>query len=500
VTAKTLFDLTGPLRKGGGRKAAALMLVDGKLSARCAGQLPSGLPESFKGLPGQHADLRTPAGRLIVVGCGMPQDYAGEEAFWEAAGAAAIDSLRGLKLKSATLGGELKPDSIPRERAAEQFAVGATLSSYQCIGYRAKPPKSHFEVDALHLPATEWARGTLGRELGEAINWSRALVDAPANVLTPQAFAKEAEALRHLGVDVKVLDERALEKLGAKALLAVGRASEYPPCMVVCTWTGRGRADADIDLAIAGKGLTFDGGGLNLKQRPVIEKMKFDMAGAAAVVGAMRMLAIRRTRLNVATAIPLCENSIDAKAYRPGDVIGSLSGLTIEVDNTDAEGRIVLADALAYLIKTHKPAVMVDIATLTGAIMSALHEEFAGLFTADEELARMLLDSGQATHEYLWRMPLSKRQDYLVDSEIADVKNMGAPGFLGVGAGSSISGAKFLERFAGDTRWAHLDIAGMAWSTRPQPGIPKGPTGFGVRLLDEFAGRLAAKAGYRGGK
>jgi leucyl aminopeptidase len=498
VTTKILFDVTSPLRKGAGRNEARLVLFDGKLTPRCAGTVPAELPESFRGAPGERVDLRTSNGRQIAVGCGMPKDFATEEAFWEAAGAAAIDSLRALKIRSAALGGELQPESIPHERAAEQFAVGATLASYQCIGYRARPPRTHFEVEALHLPAAEWAGSKLGRNLGEAINWARALVDSPANVLTPQAFAKEAQALQGLGVEVKVLDERALEKLSAKGLLAVGRASEHPPCMAICTWTGR--AAKEVDLGIAGKGLTFDGGGLNLKQRPVIEKMKFDMAGAAAVVGTMRMLAVRRTKLNVVAAIPLCENSIDAKAYRPGDVIGSLSGLTIEVDNTDAEGRIVVADALTYLAKTHKPAMMVDIATLTGAIMSALHEEFAGLFTTDDELAQLLLDSGRATHEYLWRMPLSKRQDYLVDSEIADVRNMASAGFLGVAAGSSIGGAKFLERFAGDTRWAHLDIAGMAWSTRQLVGIPKGPTGFGVRLLDEFANRLAAKAGNRGGR
>jgi len=497
MNRKLLFSAVSPLRNAAGRNGAGVVLLDGMRSIRCAGQMPTGLPESFSGALGERLDLQTPGGRIIVVGCGNPGKGADEEKFWEASGAAAIDALRSFRIKSADLSGELRPDSISKERATGQFALGASLSFYQCIAYRATPPKTYFEVEGLGLVGADWARSSGGRELGAAINWARALVDAPANILTPQAFANEAKALRAIGVDVKVLDERALEQLGAHGLLAVGRASEHPPCLAICTWTGR--AAKQVDLGLVGKGLTFDGGGLNLKQRPVIEKMKFDMAGAAAVVGTMRMLAKLKTPLNVVAAIPLCENSIDGKAYRPGDVIGSLSGLTIEVDNTDAEGRIVLADAMSFLIKKHQPKVMVDIATLTGAIMSALHEEYAGLFTADDELAKLLLESADATNEYLWRMPLSKRQDYLVDSEIADVKNVAASGFLGVGMGSSIGGAKFLEKFAAETPWAHLDIAGVAWSTRPHPGIPKGPTGFGVRLLYDFANRLAAKSGRRGG-
>lgn len=498
MNSKLLFSAAGPLRKAAGRSGPRVVLLDGMRSIRCTSQMPPNLPESFSGALGERLDLQTPGGRIIVVGCGNPGEGTDEEKFWEASGAAAIDALRAFRIKSADLSGELRPESISKERANGQFALGAILSSYQCIAYRTTPPKTYFEVEGLALAGADWARSSGGRELGAAINWARALVDAPANILTPQAFANEAKALRAIGVDVKVLDERALEKLGAHGLLAVGRASEHPPCLAICTWTGR--TAKQVDLGLVGKGLTFDGGGLNLKQRPVIERMKFDMAGAAAVVGAMRMLAKLKTPLNVVAAIPLCENSIDGKAYRPGDVIGSLSGLTIEVDNTDAEGRIVLADAMSFLIKKYQPKVMVDIATLTGAIMSALHEEYAGLFTVDDELATLLLESGDSTREYLWRMPLSKRQDYLVDSEIADVKNVAAGGFLGVGMGSSIGGAKFLEKFAAGTTWAHLDIAGVAWSTRPHPGIPKGPTGFGVRLLYDFANRLAANSRRRGGK
>jgi leucyl aminopeptidase len=488
VNRSSGFDTANPLRKASGRNHPRLLLVNGELKPVCGGTLPA-TPPSFKGARGQYADLPSPRGRVIAVGCGKFADHGSEEQFWEAAGAAAIDALRAFKLNTAALCGELLPVSVERARAAAQFAAGATVANYRCTAFRSVRPKDQWEIESLQLHARDWPGSAAGRALGDAINWARALVEAPANILTPQAFAAEAQALEASGVKVQVLDLRALERLGAGGLVAVGRSSEHPPCLLVCQW--QGRASKQVDLGLVGKGLTFDAGGLNLKAAPGIQKMKLDMGGAAAVVGALRVLAQRKAALNVVAAIPLCENVIDGKAYRPGDVIRSLSGLTIEVDNTDAEGRIVLADALTYLIRTHKPGVLVDIATLTGGIMAALHEEFAGLFTADEELAALLHGSAESTREHLWRMPLSKRQDYLVDSEIADVKNVAAPGLFGVGMGSAIGGAKFLERFAAGSRWAHLDIAGVAWATRPQTGIAKGPTGFGVRLLDAFAARLA---------
>jgi leucyl aminopeptidase len=261
--------------------------------------------------------------------------------------------------------------------------------------------------------------------------------------------------------------------------------------MLVCEWNGR-RAKG-TDLGLVGKGLTFDAGGLNLKSGAHIANMKLDMAGAAAVAGAMRVLAQRKAPLNVVAVIPLCENAIDGKSYRPGDVITSLSGLTIEVDNTDAEGRVVLADAISYLIREYRPQQMVDLATLTGAILVALVEEYAGLFTADEALAAELQAASEASGDALWRMPLTKKHDYIVDSEIADVRNTGVPGLRGAGTGSAIAGAKFLERFAAGTRWAHLDMAGVAMVSRPIIGIPRGATGYGVRLLDAFAARLAGE-------
>ncbi|HEY0913685.1 MAG TPA: leucyl aminopeptidase [Solimonas sp.] len=475
-----------------GKKAATVevLLVSSERQALHTGLKLPKLPESFRGIPGDKADLPNGSSRIVAVGCGKPGDFDSEARFWEAAGAAAFEALRALRIESAALA--VAPKAKDPQAAMNAFALGATLASYRCTAFRSSPPKGHFAPKSLQLPADLWKGTERARRLGESVNWSRALVDAPANLMTPQGFVAAAkEDLKAPGLRIQVLDRKMLEKLGAGGLLAVGRGSEHPPCMLILEWSGK--RSKEIDLGLVGKGLTFDGGGLNLKPYPGISKMKFDMAGAAAVAGAMRALAKRKAPLNVVAAIPLCENVIDGTAYRPGDVITSLSGLTIEVDNTDAEGRIVLADAMSYLIDTFQPQRLVDVATLTGSIMASLHEEHAGLFSSDEALATELSASGTDSGERLWRMPLTRHYDYTVESEIADVRNIGSPGMFGASAGSAIAAAKFLEKFAGGTRWAHLDIAGTAWASRPVIGIPKGPTGFGVRLIDAFVDRIAAK-------
>ncbi|AXQ30024.1 leucyl aminopeptidase family protein [Solimonas sp. K1W22B-7] len=468
--------------------AVEVLLVDGDLAPLHADVKLPRLPASFRGVVGDRADLAEGARRLIAVGCGRPSDHEQEARFWEAAGAAALDALRALRIDTAALVAPPLPKSVDVQAATNQIALGATLASYRCTAFRSQPPKGHFEVKALQLAAAQWQGTERARQLGDAVNWARALVDAPPNLMTPQGFADAAKELVASGVRVQVLDQKALEKLGANGLLAVGRSSEHPPCMLVCEWSGR--REKQVDLGLVGKGLTFDGGGLNLKSTAAIANMKLDMAGAAAVVGAMRVLAQRKAPLNVVAVMPLCENVIDGKGYRPGDVITSLSGLTIEVDNTDAEGRVVLADAISYLIREYRPQRMIDLATLTGAILTALLEEYAGLFTADDALAAELHAASAACGEGLWRMPLTRRQDYIVDSEIADVRNTGNSGLRGAGTSSAIAGAKFLERFAAGTPWAHLDMAGVAMVSRPIIGIPKGATGYGVRLLDAFAERM----------
>jgi leucyl aminopeptidase len=263
--------------------------------------------------------------------------------------------------------------------------------------------------------------------------------------------------------------------------------------MVAAEW--RGDPDREgWDVALVGRGLTFDGGGLNLKSRPIIEKMKFDMSGGAAVLGALQLAASRQSRCNAVALVPMVENVIDALAYRPGDVITSMAGLTIEVTDTDAEGRLVLADALPYGLRTYDPNFIIDIATLTGAITSVLHEEFAVCYATDDALARDLTNAGEAVGERLWRLPLDSSQDYLVDSEVADVANVGAPGFLQLGRGSPTAGAKFLQRFVPKTPWAHNDIAGTTWASRRSAMSGKGATGFGVRLIDCWLSDMESRA------
>lgn len=485
---KALCEPVSPLRVAGKSSAVWIMLVDQNLKSRTGGGALPQLPASFRGQLGDGIELTGGDERVVVIGCGRPDEGADESVFWERAGAAVIDGMRALRIERAMLRGALLPATLDAIAAARGFAIGATLASYRRIGSRLKSRKDHFDVQALALQSGDWKASVGGRALADAVNWTRALVEAPPNLLNPASFANEIRSLEALGAEIKVLDERALQRLGAGGLLAVGRSGGHSPCMVLCHW--RGRQGGGNDLGLVGKGLTFDAGGLNLKMPPNLNKMKSDMAGAAAVAGALRAVAMRKARVNVVAALPLCENLIDAAGYRPGDVITSLSGLTIEVDNTDAEGRIVLADAISYLIERYRPRLLVDLATLTAAIAASLHEEYAGLFTADDALAAALADAASRSNEALWRMPLSKCQDYLVDSEIADVRNMGAPGLFGNAAGSAIAGAKFLERFAAGTRWAHLDIAGTAWSTRPRLGIASGATGYGVRLLDALVDRL----------
>ena len=367
--------------------------------------------------------------------------------------------------------------------AFQSLLTGALLHSFHLTQNR-REPSIDFAPTKLVVDAVDWeAAAATNRRVGP-INRARAWVEQPANILTPPIFAEEAtSALDKQGVKVRVLGPTELEAIGAEAILAVSRASEHEPRLLIAEW--RGDSDREgWDTALVGKGLTFDSGGLNLKVRPVIEKMKFDMGGAAAVLGAVELAASRRARVNVVAVVPMAENAIGGKGLRPGDVLRSLSGLTIEVVNTDAEGRLVLADGITYAISNYQPRTVIDIATLTGSMAGVLHEEFGGLYASDDNLAESLLRAGTDVGEELWRMPLSPAQDYLVSSPVADLSNLGAPGFLGLGGGSPAAGAKFLEPFARGTKWAHIDMAGPAWSTRRTLRSPAGATGFGVALID----------------
>jgi leucyl aminopeptidase len=307
---------------------------------------------------------------------------------------------------------------------------------------------------------------------------ARDLINEPANVLYPVEFARRASGLRKLGVAVEVLDVPAMRKLGMGALLGVGQGSGHESKLVVMRWNGGKRGVNPI--AFIGKGVCFDTGGISIKPAGGMEDMKGDMAGAACVVGLMHALAARKARVNVVGAIGLVENMPDGRAQRPGDIVTSMSGQTIEVINTDAEGRLVLADVLHYVNNRFKPRFMINLATLTGAIMVALGQEYAGLFSNDDKLVERLEKAGEATRERVWRMPLGPEYDKIIDSKFADMKNS-----AGRWAGS-ITAAQFLQRFVGKTPWAHLDIAGTALGS-PQTDINKSwSSGWGVRLLDQL--------------
>jgi leucyl aminopeptidase len=298
-------------------------------------------------------------------------------------------------------------------------------------------------------------------------------------VIYPETLASRAESLKEFGVTVEILDEAAMRALGMNALLAVAQGSARPPRLAVLQWQGAGRNEAP--LAFIGKGVTFDTGGLSIKPAAGMEEMKWDMAGSAVVIGLVRLLAARKARVNAVGVAGLVENMPSGTAQRPGDIVTSMSGQTIEVINTDAEGRLVLADALWYCRQRFKPRLMVDLATLTGAVIVALGHHHAGLFANDDALAEQLIAAGKAVAEPVWRLPLAESYDRDIDSDAADVKNI-----AGGRAAGSIIGAQFLQRFVDSVPWAHLDIAGVAWSKKDAPTVPKGATAFGVRLLDRF--------------
>ena len=309
---------------------------------------------------------------------------------------------------------------------------------------------------------------------------TRELVTEPANIIYPQSFVERVLAsIDGVGLEVQVLDGPAMAKLGMGALLGVAQGSVREPRMLVLRWNG-GAKDA-APVAFLGKGVTFDTGGISIKPAANMEAMKWDMGGAGAVVGAMKALALRKAKANVIGVCGLVENMPDANAQRPGDVVTTMSGQTAEVINTDAEGRLVLCDIMTWTQKVAKPQVMIDLATLTGAMVVSLGHEMAGIFSNDDELAGKLIAAGTASNDRLWRMPLAEAYDRLIDSHIADMKNVGPR------EGGSITAAQFLQRFVDEgVKWAHLDIAGMAWSDKPKPTYDKGATGFGVRLLDEY--------------
>lgn len=312
------------------------------------------------------------------------------------------------------------------------------------------------------------------------VSETRNLVTKPANVLNPQNFVNEIKKLSKIGLKIEILDEIKLKKLGMNALLGVGQGSSSKSFVAIMKWNG-GKKNSK-PLGFVGKGVCFDTGGISLKPARFMEEMKYDMAGAGTVTGLMKTLALRKAKVNAVGVVGLVENMPDGNAQRPGDVVKSYSGQTIEIFNTDAEGRLVLADILTYTEKRFKPKFMINLATLTGAIIVSLGNEFAGLFSNNDQLAERINKVGYKDNEKAWRLPLDKNFDKLMDSKIADMQNINYSG----GAGS-ITAAQFLQRFImNKTPWAHLDIAGMAWTKKTTKTIPYGATGYGVKLLNRL--------------
>jgi len=316
--------------------------------------------------------------------------------------------------------------------------------------------------------------------VADGVEFARELVTEPANIVYPESFVERCtEKFDGSGADLVILDDDAMAELGMNALLGVGLGSERPSRLLAIVW--RGGADGDPFSAFVGKGVTFDTGGISIKPAAGMEDMKWDMGGSASVAGGMLALVRRKAKANIVGVVGLVENMPDGRAQRPGDVVTSMSGQTIEVINTDAEGRLVLCDALHWVQQEYEPARIVDFATLTGAMIISLGHEHAGVFSNDDELADGLLDAAKESGDKLWRLPLAPAYDKLIDSPIADMKNVGPRG------AGSITAAQFLQRFIADgTRWAHCDIAGMAWADKPGRTWGKGATGYGVRLIDRF--------------
>jgi leucyl aminopeptidase len=366
-------------------------------------------------------------------------------------------------------------------RHAARVALGATLRAYAFVDHKkSDDDRTPTEVAVMATKPDE-VRGRAAdlEAVAQGVFLTRDLINEPSNVLTTTEFAKRLEGLRELGLEVEVLDEAALEELGMRTLLAVGMGSESPTKVVVMRWNGGGDA---APLALCGKGVVFDTGGISIKPAQGMEDMTMDMGGAGTVAGVMKTLALRKAKANVVGLVGLVENMPDGRAQRPGDVVKSMKGDTVEVINTDAEGRLVLADVMWYAQERFKPAAMIDLATLTGAIIVSLGFEKAGVFSNDDGLCGGLLAAAEAEGEGAWRMPLGDAYDRELKSDVADMKNVGAGRW-----GGAITAAQFLGRFVKDgTPWCHIDIAGTASTPKDGPLWPKGASGWGVRTLDRL--------------
>ena len=446
-------------------------VADAARASRFAGKLG----QVFESFSGGGGNLR----RNVLVGIGDPSAE-GRLAAFERAGAAV--TAKYLTSGETALAYDLGDSGASAEDAAA-LILGTVLRGWRHDVYRTRLPEDHkptlAEVTVIGAPSGAEAAWTTESAVAEGVAFTRELVTEPANIIYPESFVERCrKRLEGLGIEITVLDKAAMTALGMGALLGVGQGSRRDSRILAMRWKG---ANVAKPTALVGKGVTFDTGGISLKPPAGMEDMKWDMGGAGAVAGAMLTLALRKAKADVVGICGLVENMPDGAAQRPGDVVTSMSGQTIEVINTDAEGRLVLCDAITWTQKEFAPATIVDLATLTGAIMISLGHEHAGLFSNDDTLADALLSAGKTSGDKMWRFPLGPAYDKLIDSPIADMKNVG-PRF-----GGSITAAQFIQRFVDKgVAWAHCDIAGVVWADKPGATWDKGATGFGVRLLDRF--------------
>lgn len=446
------------------------------------------LAAEFKGKSGQKLSLYAvgPYRHVLIIGAGT-DDMPRRALLLGGAISRALS-----KESAATILAE----DFPVAQTAD-IALGARLCAYRFDKYRTtlktdkKPTLKKLKL-LTAAPKEAEAAWNITSAVASGVEFTRDLVTEPANILYPETFADRLEKLKKCGVKIEIFGQKELEKRGFGTMLAVSQGSIREPRMVVMQWLGASASEEDKKadktpknpLVFVGKGVTFDTGGISLKPAAGMEEMKFDMAGAGAVCGLMMALAGRKAKVDVVGLVGLVENMPSGSAIRPGDVVTSYSGKSVEILNTDAEGRLVLADVLYYAQERFTPKYMIDLATLTGAIIVGLGHEYAGMFSNDDELVTRLTQAGETTGEKLWRLPLAKEgesYDKELESQIADVKNIG-----GGRAGGSITAAQFLQRFVNGTPWAHLDVAGTVWATKETDLSPKGATGYGVRLLDHF--------------
>lgn len=474
-----------------GGYAILLKTSEAELAAGAAVADPAGVVARAAKIAGFSAksmaalDIVAPEGsiadRIIVLGLGKSEKLTAHD--WLKAGGAVASKIK--NTTKVTIFVDAPGVNVGGKETAD-FALGMLLRAYSFDTYKTKKKDDDngagsdaVKVTIVTAAAKDAAQAyNTSVAVADGVNLARDLVNEPPNVLGPVEFAAKAKALEALGVEVEILGEEEMRKLGMGALLGVAQGSVRPPRLAVMQWKG-GKA-GESPIAFIGKGVVFDTGGISIKPAAGMEEMKGDMGGAAAVTGLMHVLAARKAKANVVGIIGLVENMPDGNAQRPGDIVTSMSGQTIEIINTDAEGRLVLCDALWYCNDRFKPKFMINLATLTGAILVALGNIQAGLFSNDDALSERLIAAGLSTRERLWRMPLGKEYDKMIDSKFADMKNTGGR------HGGSITAAQFLKRFVQETPWAHLDIAGTAMGSPLDEINQSWGSGYGVRLLDEL--------------